>query len=949
MLQYSGGASGGSSSSTAASGLVAYIRSLPPKPDNTLRLFSRKDYWTVAGDDALFVAMEYYKTKAVVRHLGGDASSPDAIPHVSLSRGMFQDTVRDLLMNRRLKVEVHARRSGKWALTDTASPGNLKCFEDLVFKAAGASAEAGEASTTAGASAIVAVKVTSGPAGSAILAAAAVDIAARRLRLAEMPENDQFTNFEALLIQTGASEVILPANLPPQTSKRLLGIAQAAGVLATTKSASSFSANSIEQDVRRLTGLDADKPLAELDARAAASALGALLKYLELLDDPSLYGKYKLSALNLAEYMRLDAAALAALHLFETGPGASSASTGGGSLFSLLNRCKTPQGSRKLHQWIKQPLLDIVKINRRLDLVALFVDAVAVRTSLHSELLKTVPDLFRLASKFLKSRASLEDMVRLYQVAAKLPAIVETLNSWTGPGAELLASAFAVPLAEVATDLKPFQQLVESTIDLARADAHDFVILRSVDAQLDKLATARDALIARIEAIHGDVNARLAAKAKAKSSAAFVKLEVNDQHGYYMRIARSKEKILRGDARYTTLETRKDGLSASYRTTVKAYAAQQAEIEAKVLGIGATYTAVFEDLNDIVASLDVLVALAEASLSAPIPYIRPTLVPHGTAGLSLIDSRHPCLEAMPDIQFIPNNVELGPPGDKRLLLMTGPNMGGKSTYIRQVGVIVLMAQIGCFVPASSATIPLVDCILARVGAGDSQLRGVSTFMAEMLETASILATASPASLIIIDELGRGTSTYDGYGLAYAIAEHIAKDLGSLCLFATHFHELTQLESLLPRAVTNVHVTAHTADDALTLLYKVRPGPCDRSFGIHVARLAHFPPRVINMAKRKAEALEDFDSMAAGLESGDLPAPKRAKNLSADIVAAGEAAIKDFLAAAKTQLAGTVQLDDALAAELSDADRSALSPLIAKLRNSSNPYVVSLLDSFAVQS
>lgn len=853
-------------------GFIRTFRALPAKPDAaTIRIFDRGDFFSAHGEDADLIARSIYKTTAVIRHLGrGD----NTLPSVTMTITVFRNFLREALFKLGKRIEIwQSAGKGNWKLIKQASPGNLQAVEEELGS--------GMDSQGDGAPTMLAVKVSARAGEARSVGICFADASVRELGVSEFLDNDLYSNFESLLIQLGVKECLImsPGQKKDPEITKLKQIADACGAAVSERPAADFVTKDIEQDLERLLkgeGTLGNMQVSEL--KLAMASANALVKYLSLMHDPSNFGQYQLYQHDLSQFMKLDAAALRALNLMP-GPRDGAKTM---SIFGLLNHCKTPIGSRLLAQWLKQPLMSVQEIENRQQLVEAFVNDTELRQNLQEEHLRSIPDLYRLAKKFQRKLANLEDVVRAYQVVIRLPGFIEAFESVMDESyRDALDKSYTKPLRELCNKLGKLAEMVETTVDLDALDRHEFIIKADFDEHLRTLRGKLDQLQEDMTKEHRKISKELNQEMDKK-----LFLENHRVHGYCFRLTRTEASSIRNKSSYKEISTQKNGvyfttnhlasLRRDHDQLSQSYNRTQSSLVTEVVTVAASYVPVLESLAGIVSHLDVIVSFAHASIHAPTSYIRPTIHERGTGDTILKEARHPCMEAQDDITFITNDVELRR-DSSRFLIITGPNMGGKSTYIRTIGCIALMAQIGCFVPCSEAELTVYDCILARVGASDSQLKGVSTFMAEMLETANILKSATQDSLIIIDELGRGTSTYDGFGLAWAISEEIISRIGAFGCFATHFHELTALADKFPSAVKNLHVVAFVGDERrqnndldgqpngegvpkrreVTLLYRVEPGVSDQSFGIHVAELVRFPQKVINMARRKAEELEDF--------------------------------------------------------------------------------------------
>jgi DNA mismatch repair protein MutS len=579
-------------------------------------------------------------------------------------------------------------------------------------------------------------------------------------------------------------------------------------------------------------------------------AAGALVHYVKKTQKANPAHIKEIFTYRLGEFMFLDESTTVNLELFRT----MRRHAEKGSLFHILNKTSTPMGARQLKKWIGYPLLDLREIRRRLAAVASLKEDRIFREEI-KEQLEGIYDIERLNGRISLGRANARDMVALLASVRPLPGLKARLGQ--------SASEF---LADIASQLDTLDDIADL---IRRAIADDppvslkegGLIRKGYHEELDRL----------LEATRNGKTwiADLAASEQNRTGISSLKVGYNRVFGYYIEVSKANLHLVPSD--YVRKQTLANG---ERYVTEKLKEYEEVVLGAEEKRVGLEYE-IFEEIRqrvalenrrirkaaNLISELDALVSLAEAAevYGYTCPEVSDGPVIH------VIDGRHPVIEqTVKDEAFVPNDVYLDD-REQQLLIITGPNMAGKSTVLRQVALTVLMAQMGSFVPASKAAIGLVDRIFTRIGASDDLAKGQSTFMVEMNETANILRHASPKSLVILDEIGRGTSTYDGLSIAWAVAEalHDRNARGVRTLFATHYHELTELVATKER-VKNFNIAVKEWNDQIIFLRKLVPGGTSRSYGIQVARLAGLPPAVIERAREILDNLEGREVDEAGM-------------------------------------------------------------------------------------
>src|SRR5437867_3127147 len=796
--------------------LMQQYREIKARFPHTILFFRMGDFYEMFEDDAKLAARELGLT-LTSRNNGGAAEVPLAgVPVKAATEYLRRLIARGHRVAIAEQIEDPKLAKGlvRRAVVETVTPGTVLSDDWLIRNRNNY---------------VVAVDPRGTAAGLAAAGLATLDITTGELILEVVPTAE----LEPVLARYEAREVVLPAETT----------VAAPGATVTTREAWEFDAELAREDLMRTYGIASLDGLGiGPDDRPALGAAGALLRYARELKPGGLPHLAHPRIVRRGDALQLDEMTRRNLELVE--PLRSGAE--GATLLEVIDRTLTPMGGRLLRRWLLAPLVDPAAINARLDAVAVLVTDGRGRERLR-EALDGVRDLERLAGRAALGRATPREMGALRDSIVRLPDVAGALGGLHGREQSELIDKSAHEL-DLLTDVG--EELSRALVERPPAQLDDGDAIKAgYDHELDELKSARDGGKQYI--------ASLQSRERERTGISSLKVGFNKVFGYYIEVTHTHRERIPSDYE------RRQTLTGAERYVTP----ELKECEAKVLGaeerIAAREAAVLDQLRRRVgdaitrvqatagqlARFDVWAALADVAERER--YVRPEVTSDFT--LALEGSRHPVVERMMAREaFIPNDVTLDEAG--RVVLLTGPNMAGKSTLLRQVGLCVVLAQIGSFVPCRRARIGVVDRLFTRVGASDNLVRGQSTFMVEMSETSAILHGATARSLVLLDEIGRGTSTYDGVAIAWAVTECLHNTIGCKTIFATHYHELTQLTEELEH-VRNFNVVVREVGEAIVFLHRLEPGGADRSYGIHVGRLAGLPDPVVTRAWQVLKLLE----------------------------------------------------------------------------------------------
>ncbi len=563
------------------------------------------------------------------------------------------------------------------------------------------------------------------------------------------------------------------------------------------------------------------------------SCYGRLLNYLTVTQKRSLHHLQKIVDTNVQRIMKMDYSTLLNLELIEPLRAQSKHKT----LFSFLDVCKTSMGSRLLKDWIMNPLYDLSEITKRQDQIEFLIKDYILKDKL-KEYLANCYDIQRLVGRISFGSANPQDIMRLRNTLNQLPQILSLVDH------DLFKPYNQINVLEEIT-----QELNDALNEDVPSSIKDGNVFKTgYHTELDEL---RD-----VQHLGKKWLLDFELREKEKTGIKNLKVGYNRVFGYYIEISKGnipnikeefnyiRKQTLSNQERFITPELKEmeDKILNSTERSLKLEQYLFSELVQKI----AHYLYELQEISFALASLDVLVALASISLDHH--YVRPEI--HIGFNLDVKEGRHPILETQ--TQYVSNSTNIQ--SEQPIHILTGPNMGGKSTYMRQLALLIVLAQMGSYVPAKKASLPLVDALFTRMGASDDILEGQSTFMIEMIEANTALQNATKNSMVFFDEIGRGTSTFDGMALAQSMVEYIATVIGCKTIFSTHYHELTQLETSLPQ-IRNMHVEVYEENNEVTFLYRVKHGKADRSYGVNVARLAHLPNAILTRAHHLLKELE----------------------------------------------------------------------------------------------